>query len=263
MIKKIGVFSNDNAYSKEILETLMLKLKNEGYIIDNNDFDLAIAIGGDGSFLRMVRNCNFNSRIYYLGINTGTLGFAQEIYPNEIDEFLVMLKENRYKIEEISFGEVRLFNKDNNDKINFLNEILLRDIDLKTIHLDVIVNDFLLENFVGNGLLLTTSFGSTAYNLSYNGTIVYNDLHIMELTPIAPINNKSYHSLRNSVIIPENRKISIIPHSSNLILMCDGKNFIYHDVERLEVTIPKEKIKCLRMNNFDYTKRINEKFLKD
>lgn len=145
MIKKIGVFSNDNAYSKEILETLMLKLKNEGYIIDNNDFDLAIAIGGDGSFLRMVRNCNFNSRVYYLGINTGTLGFAQEIYPNEIDEFLVMLKENRYKIEEISFGEVRLFNKDNNYKINFLNEILLRALDLKTIHLDIIVNDFLLK----------------------------------------------------------------------------------------------------------------------
>lgn len=263
MIKKIGIFSNNDLYSKEIFNELVIKLKNKGYIIDNNDFDLAIAIGGDGSFLRMVRDCHFDSKIYYLGINTGTLGFAQELYPNEIDKFLLMLEDNSYKVENISIGEVNIVG--NNLKLNFLNEVLIRDDKLKAVHLKLFVGDELLESFVGDGILLSTSFGSTAYNLSFNGSIVYSDLHVLQLTPIAPINNKKYRTLRNSVIIPEERKISIIPKngSNNILVTCDGENYVYNDVQKLEVSVKKDKVKCLRMNNYDYTRRINEKFLKD
>lgn len=265
MIKKIGIFCNDNSHSEKIFRELIIKLKKIGYIIDNNDFDLALAIGGDGAFLRMVRNCDFNSKVYYLGINTGTLGFSNEIYPSEIDNFLLMLQEDNYQVEEVSVGETSVFGKYNNFKLNFLNEILIRNANLKTVHLDVKVNSELLENFVGDGLLLSTSFGSTAYNLSFGGGIIYNDLHILQLTPIAPINNKSYRTLRNSVIIKEERKISISPklNSSNLLLTLDGENYVYHDIEWLETTVKKEKIKCLRMYNYDYTRRIHEKFLKD
>ena len=145
MIKKIGIFCNDNSHSEKIFRELIIKLKKIGYIIDNNDFDLALAIGGDGAFLRMVRNCDFNSKVYYLGINTGTLGFSNEIYPSEIDNFLLMLQEDNYQVEEVSVGETSVFGKYNNFKLNFLNEILIRNANLKTVHLDVKVNSELLE----------------------------------------------------------------------------------------------------------------------
>jgi len=263
MIKKIAVFANDNDYSKEIYFSLVNKLKRYGYIIDNNDFDLAIAIGGDGAFLRMVKKTSFNPSVYYLGINTGTLGFAQEIYPNKIDEFLENLKENNYKIENISVQETKILTNDNEKRLHSLNEIVVRDNDLKTLYLEIFVNSVLLENFVGDGILISTSFGSSAYNMSFGGSLVYNDLHVLQLTPIAPLNSKSYHSLTNSVIIPEERIITVKPLKNNdLLITVDGTNYFYNDVSKLETYVKKDKIKCLRMSDYDYTKRINEKLIK-
>ena len=54
------------------------KLQERGYILSKDSFDLAIEVGGDGSFLQMVRKCDFDEKIKYIGVHTGTLGFSQE-----------------------------------------------------------------------------------------------------------------------------------------------------------------------------------------
>ena len=261
-IKRVKLFPNYNEKSRKQAEILKEKLEKNGYILDDQNFSLGIAVGGDGSFIRMVKECNFNEKIYYLGVNTGTLGFAQEIYPNDIDLFLDKLINNDFKIEEIGVEETKLKTKEGVLEFYSLNEILVRDKALNTMKLKVYINDYLLENFVGDGILISTSFGSTAYNLSFGGSIVYSDLHTMQITPVAPLNSKSYQVLRNSVVIPENRIISLVPnHSSkNLIITVDGENRFYNDVEKIEISVQR-KIKFLRMNDYDYTKKINEKFL--
>ena len=108
MIKKIKLFTSNTDYSNAILEELCKKLEKYGYIISEDGYDLAIAIGGDGTFLKMVKECNFSSNVYYLGINTGTLGFTGEIYPSDIDMFLDNLKINAYKTENISIQETKV-----------------------------------------------------------------------------------------------------------------------------------------------------------
>ena len=100
-IKRIGLFPNHNDKSVAFSEQLAKKLEVFGYLIDQNNFDLAIAVGGDGSFLHMVKECSFDEGIYYVGVNTGTLGFVQDIYPNEMDTFIQKLYEDDYKIEDI------------------------------------------------------------------------------------------------------------------------------------------------------------------
>lgn len=262
-INKIGLFPNNNQKSQETYEILKKKLKDNNYIITNKDFDLAISIGGDGAFLRMIKKCTFSENIYYLGINTGTLGFATEIYPDNIDEFIERLKKGEYKIEKIGVEETKIYSKENKDHFYSLNEIVIRDKRLNTMHLEVYVDDNKLEDFSGDGLLVSTSFGSTAYNLSFGGSIVYNDLHTLQITAVAPLNSKCYHSLSNSVIIPEERKIKIIPQNESLIITIDGENKIYKNVNKIEISIKEKKINCLRMYEYDYTKKINEKFLKD
>ena len=97
-VKKIKIFSNNNDKSKEIYEITKMKLVDNGFELVDDNFDLGIAIGGDGSFLRMVKKCNFNSNILYVGINSGTLGFAQEVSVEEIDSFIEELKDNKYKL---------------------------------------------------------------------------------------------------------------------------------------------------------------------
>ena len=242
-IKFVKLFPNNNKKSKEQAHTLQEKLEKNGFVIDNNKFSLAIAIGGDGSFIRMVKDCNFDDDIYYLGVNTGTLGFAQEIYPDEVDTFLERLKNEDYKIEEIGVEETKVKTKEGVLEFNSLNEILVRDKELNTIKLTIMIDEKRLENFVGDGILVSTSFGSSAYNLSFGGSIVYSDLHTMQITP-------------------ESRIVSLIPKelSNQLIITVDGENKSYNDVQKIEISV-KKKIKFVRMTEYDYTKKIHEKFL--
>ena len=147
-IKFVKLFPNNNKKSKEQAHTLQEKLEKNGFVIDNNKFSLAIAIGGDGSFIRMVKDCNFDDDIYYLGVNTGTLGFAQEIYPDEVDTFLERLKNEDYKIEEIGVEETKVKTKEGVLEFNSLNEILVRDKELNTIKLTIMIENSLKKILV-------------------------------------------------------------------------------------------------------------------
>ena len=78
-INKVKLFVNDNEQSIIVAKDLELELLKYGFKIVNRNYDLAISVGGDGSFLRMVKDNKFNEKILYIGVNSGTLGFLQEI----------------------------------------------------------------------------------------------------------------------------------------------------------------------------------------
>ncbi len=261
-IKRVKLFSNDNENSKEIEKILKNELEKENFIICDKDYELAIAIGGDGSFLRMLKRSNFNSDIYYIGVNSGTLGFLQEIKPKDLNKFVEKLKNNNIKIEEIGIQETIIHSKNSSSLFYTLNEIVIRDKNLNTTKLNIRIDDFLLEKFIGDGILVSTSTGSTAYNLSYGGSIVYNTLHTLQITPIAPLNNKSYRSLLNSVVLPENKLVTIIPENKNLLITVDGENKFFDDVNFIETSVKNKRIKCIRNIDYDFSTKINEKFLK-
>ena len=262
-IKRVKVFSNNNKKSQEIKKLLINKLRKNNISVVNNNYDLGIAIGGDGSFLRMIKENNFNSDIYYIGINAGTLGFAQEVSIENIDEFIDNLNTNNFIVEELGVQENDIYTNESNSKFYSLNEIVIREKDLNTVKLSIYVDESLLENFAGDGILVSTSFGSTAYNLSFGGSIVYNTFHSIQLTPIAPLNNRSYRNLINSVVLPQNKKVTVIPSdTNNLIISVDGENNIYTDVVKIETIVRHKTIKCLRNKDYNFITKINEKFLK-
>lgn len=263
-LKTYKIFSNRDARAVKIAEDLRSELNANGFIENADFFELGITIGGDGSFLRMVKACKFNPRVCYIGVNAGTLGFLQEIKPNKIKDFIQKLKTNNFKIEEVGVQETSVIYAEKlESKFYSLNEIVIREKDLNTAFLNIKINDVLLEKFVGDGLLISTSSGSTAYNLSFGGCIVYNGLHTLQITPIAPLHSKVYKSLRNSVIIPEDREIKIKCEKSknNLLLCIDGENIVFDNVLSISTKISNRKINCLRLSKYDYTKVINEKFL--
>ena len=260
-INNIKLFANNTEKAKVILQTVKEEIVNYKFNLVDHNYDLAIAIGGDGSFLRMVKANNFNSDIYYVGINAGTLGFLQEIKPDEISAFFDKLNNDDFKVDEIGIQETNVISNNTQQQFYSLNEIVIRDSDLNTAKLNLFVDDTLLEKFVGDGLLVSTSVGSTAYNLSYGGSIVYNTFHSLQITPIAPLNTKSYRDLLNSVIIPDNMQIKIIPDNKNLLITVDGENYVYNNVYAIETSVQKKRIKCLRLNDYNFLKIINDKFL--
>ena len=264
IINKIRLFVNNNIKSKNAEKIIKKSLLKEGFeITDDNDFNLGIAIGGDGSFLRMIRNSNFKEDALFVGINTGTLGFAQDICLDNLDEFINEIKNNKFNYEEIGYSNIKIETKTTTEAINSLNEIVIRDEGLNTLHCNIYIDNDLLENYVGDGLLVSTSFGSTAYNLSFGGSVVYNTFDTLQLTPIAPLNNKSYGSLTNSLIIPTDKKINIKTKTNQrgILITVDGNNIFYNDVVCIRVNIDK-KIKIIRKSNYNFIKKINDKFLK-
>ena len=263
-IKRIKIFANKNDKSLSLKDEVANKLiENDFEIVDNN-FDLGIAIGGDGSFLRMIKDNNFDSDTYYIGINAGTLGFAQEVEINDIEEFINDLKEDQFLVEEIGIQESTIYNENNKmDGFYSLNEIVVREKTLNTLKLDVYIDNYLLENFAGDGILVATSFGTTAYNLSFGGSIIYNTFHALELTTIAPLNNKTYKTISNSIVLPQNKNITLLPtKTDNLIVTVDGVNKVYDNVIKIETIMKDKTIKCLRNKDYNFIKKINEKFIK-
>jgi NAD+ kinase len=263
-IKKIDFYRNRNDISLETEKLLISKLEASGFEIDNEKPDLIIAIGGDGAFLRCVKSTSFNPIINFIGVNTGTLGFLQEVKVSEIDEFINKLKNNHFSIEKISVLETTITTESEEVKILSLNEILFRNGDLKTCKLDISIDNELLENYVGDGILISTTIGSTAYNLSMGGSIVFSGIHTLQLTPIAPLNTKAYRDIMNSIIMSEEKEITIIPANDkkDLITYSDGDIKTYRKIKEIKVKISNQKINCIRLNNYSYTKIINEKFLK-
>lgn len=210
----------------------------------------------------MVKETNFKSDVLYLGINTGTLGFAQEIHVNELDELIENLKTGNYKVNEFGVQETNLYSNNENSKFYSLNDIVIRDMDLNTLKLDIFIDDALLEHFAGDGILVSTSFGSTAYNLSFGGSIIYNTFHALELTPVAPLNNKTYRTLTNSLVLPQNKNIEIVPVSNkNLIVTVDGENKYYQNVDKIDTILSDKTIMCYQNIDYNFVKKINDKFL--
>lgn len=264
-IKKVGLFIKDDAKSQSIKVLVQKKLESNGFIVTDDNYDLAIAIGGDGTFLRMVKDNHFNSDVLYVGINTGTLGFLQEIKLDEIDLFIKEIINNDYKVEEIGIQTTTINYQNSEAKFYSLNEIVVRGTNLKTVKLAIKIDDNILEHFIGDGLLITTSVGSTAQNLSYRGSIVYNTFSSLQITPLAPINSKVYRSLLNSVIIPDKMMISLQPKDAKnaFIVTIDGENNHFEDIKEIKTTIDSKRIKCIRLSKYNFIEKINEKLLTD
>lgn len=263
MIKNIKLFVNNNDKSYKVAKEVEDRFIKNGFTISNSNFDLGIAIGGDGSFLRMIKSCCFSNEPYYVGINSGTLGFLQEVKIQELEKFIEELISESYKIENIGIQETVIKHKEGLSRFCSLNEILIRDKNLKLSKFGIYIDGDLFEKFAGDGIMIATSLGSTAHNLSYGGSIVYSDFSTLQITPIGPINSSSYRTLPNSLIVPTSKEIVVKPLDgiNNLMVTIDGENNIYEEVEDINTSIKDKKIKCLRFSHYNFPQKINEKLL--
>ena len=181
----------------------------------------------------------------------------------DLDSFIQSLKENTYKTVSLGIQETTVQSEEENRYFKSLNEIVIRNSEFDTCHFDIKIDERLLEHYAGDGMLISTSVGSTAYNLSFGGSIVFDDFHTLQLTPIAPLNSKVYSSLRNSLIIPENKMVIILPKNrkNDFLITVDGCNYTFPNVERVDTVVNQKRIHMLRFSN-QFVDKVHEKFLK-
>jgi NAD+ kinase len=186
--------------------------------IKNGEFDLLIAVGGDGTMLRAGHLCA-PCGVPILGINLGKLGFLIQVQQNEWRDMFERLFngeawiENRMmlRVEHVRAGEVL-------GNWQALNEAVVgRGQYLRPVELAASADGHLLTTYIADGLVAATPTGSTAYALAAGGPILPPELRNMLIVPIAP-----HLSVDRAVVLAEGSSISIDVKSENAVLSVDG-----------------------------------------
>lgn len=198
---------------------------NCAVVSDNiyEDSEFIICVGGDGTFLTTARAA-YEYRVPVLGINRGSVGFLAEVETGDI----------KLAVEKIARGEVNIQSRMVLDACIIRNgETVFRDIAIndavvsrvavsRILRLRVSMDDKYVDSFPGDGIIVSTPTGSTAYSLSAGGPIVQPDMRLMITTPICP------HLLYSrSFITPEDRVIRITLDDNGetqAMLTMDGQN---------------------------------------
>lgn len=154
---------------------------------DNFSADIAISLGGDGTFLRTAKRIS-HKNIPIVGINTGRLGYLTDATMDEVEHVITDIMNKHYQIECRTLLEV--IPTDSNMTINdpfALNEVaILRQDTSSMISVETSVNGTYFTTYQGDGLIISTPTGSTAYNLSVGGPILDPTSQNIVLSPISP-----------------------------------------------------------------------------
>jgi len=187
-----------------------------------NSIDLAIVVGGDGTFLDVARNIA-DYEIPILGINLGRLGFLTDISPNFMCEMIDDILNDNYNTEERNLLQVSIsHNKKQLHEQIALNDIVLHKGDSpRMIEFETFINNQFFNSQRSDGMIISTPTGSTAYALSAGGPILDPDLNVVVLVSINP------HTMSNRpVVISANNTIQIKPNDTCIgtaRITCDGQ----------------------------------------
>ncbi|MEE0796293.1 MAG: NAD(+)/NADH kinase [Anaerovoracaceae bacterium] len=266
MGKNIFIYTNDTDISRSIEKIFRKKLIRSGLTARGSyseDIELIICIGGDGTLLRLVQDFGF-PKTPIVGINTGHLGFFQEILPEKIDDFIFLYNQGRYSIQGLNGVSCSVRTDSGTARHLALNEITVKGMLTHPIHLNISINNSFIERFSGDGICVSTPAGSTAYNYALGGSIVDPRLSLLQVTPIAPMQNIAYRSLASGILLPANDKLTVIPCNDvdrTLSVTYDGMLAEYEGVTELSMQLSRKKINLVRFDDYQFWEKVKSKFL--
>lgn len=182
-------------------------------------FDAIIVLGGDGTMIRAARQ--YGSRnVPVLGVNMGTVGFLSNIRPDELEDYLERLLRGDYPMEDrmmihvdVCQGERRIC------RTNSLNEVSIKSKGSRVITINVKIDGREHGIYRGDGIIVATPSGSTAYSLSCGGPITDPSLDAFILTPIT-----SYFLNKRPLVIGAEKEIELLPlHCEEALITVDGQ----------------------------------------
>lgn len=219
--------------------------------------DFLFSIGGDGTFIDAA-NLVGDSGIPILGINTGRIGFLTNVNRNNFKEAFDFLEKSDYQIEKRSLLQISSDNGEPLPATFALNDISIHPHGESINAVKVLANGEHLNTYWGDGLIVATPTGSTAYSLSCGGPILVPSANVMVLTPIAS------HSLTvRPIVLPADNelRIKVESRSHRFILSVDSHRLAMNDDVTLTVSRAPYTIQTIRLPNAGFYSVIREKLL--
>ena len=184
------------------------------------EFDLLIALGGDGKMLRAGHLCG-PSQVPLLGINLGRFGFLMEIRHEQWRDIMPRVLQGDYWLEErMMLCAVHYHAGEAIGEWDVLNEVVVgRGEIVRPVHLVTNVDGRFLTTYVADGLIAATPTGSTAYALAAGGPILPPELQNILLVPIAP-----HLSIDRAIVLAKGASVNITVHTDHqAVLSLDGQ----------------------------------------
>jgi len=244
----------------EINSSIKVKIFENSDELENEDtaaLEALIVLGGDGTILGAARKIA-KYGVPILGINIGHLGFLTECDSSEAAEAIGKLLRKEFNVEERAMLSCSFETQGETKSFNALNEVILsKGTLINIIKYDIYVDGDFFGTFVSDGVLVSTATGSTAYNLSCGGPMVFPTLDNMILSPICP------HSMNmRSMVLGKEVKIDVDlnKNSENVYLTLDGQEWMELDkVKMVRIEASPDKCRLVRLDGSNYFKVLRKK----
>lgn len=227
--KHVAVFYNlHKAYNQPIAQQAVdfLRAKNVDAVLCSSldnlaNIDLVISMGGDGTMLRCARECA-PKNIPVFGINCGTLGFLAAAEKEEITDALQALLAGKCLSHKRLLLQATIHTPEHAQTFTAFNDAVLHSSNMRAFFVNADFNGTEIPSYFGDGVIVATPTGSTAYSLAAGGPIVEPNVEVMVVTPICP------HSLHERpMVLPANGVLRLRPSFKNkedgAILSLDGQ----------------------------------------
>lgn len=237
------------------------ELKKQGLVLDTQNPELIICVGGDGTLLKAFHEWIENiDRVAFVGIHSGTLGFSTDYTIDQLDQFIHDISTKEPLIEEKRILEAECRSLTKQFTIHALNEIRVENI-VKTQEMDVFINDELFETFRGNGMCVSGQYGSTAYNRSIGGAVIYPGLDLLQITEISGIHHRHARSLDSPLILAPETEIRLSHSDFDHALLCyDHLHLHLDEINEISISSYKKTMRFARFNKIAHIERLNALF---
>lgn len=223
--------------------------------LDEMDADMIIAVGGDGTILR-TQSFISHKKIPLFGINMGTVGFLTEIDPENAFKAIEEVLLGNYFVEKRT--QLQIYHQ---KKLHSaLNEVVLMTRKpAKMLHIEISVDDEVVEELRADGLIIATPSGSTAYSMSAGGPIVDPRVGAFIIVPICPFKLGS-----RPTVVPDNSeiKVKLLREGKKAIAVIDGQ--FEEEIDYMDQIIfrKSEDNACFVRLNKDFYRKVREKLIK-
>lgn len=217
--------------------------------INAGEFDVLIAVGGDGTMLRAGHLCAPNN-IPVLGVNKGRLGFLFQLEEGGWQKMIDQMLLGEYWLEKRMMLQAELLRSGESlGTWQAVNDVVVaRGQHLRPIHLRTSIDTQYLTTYVADGLIASTATGSTAYAMAAGGPILPPEVRNILLIPIAP-----HLSIDRGVVLSEGSTVSINVLSENVILSVDGQIPVnLAEDDRVDIRAGEDTLKFIRFGDAGY-----------
>ncbi|MFE8704177.1 NAD kinase [Cytobacillus sp. FJAT-54145] len=229
---------------------------------DFNQANIIVSIGDDGTFLQAVRKTGFREDCLYAGISvTGKLNLYCDFYIDQPSKIIEAMTNEKIEVRRYPTINVTV---DKQTSFHCLNEFSIRSAIIKTFVMDVFIDDLHFETFRGDGIIVSTPTGSTAYNKSVNGAIVDPMLPSMQVSELASLNNNHYRTLGSPFILSGERTLilKVVQDGNDHPTMgMDNEALSIQHVKEIEINLSNKRIKTVKLKDNSFWEKVKRTFL--